>query len=433
MNGISSARRFGVAALTALGVVLAGVNQVDAVAAASGQSSIADAVKAGAIHPDTTQTHDDFINAAGPAAQRSQTDYGVPASVTVAQAIVESAWGSAAPNNNYFGIKCSGGDHGPIANGCADLPTTECTPDCHTVIASFRTYASMTDSFRDHGLFLRTNSRYNNAFSYTNNADQFVQEIAAAGYATDPNYASTVISIMQSNNLYRFNTISNPFSSYAVYRPSNASFYVRKDSDGSVLTQQAFGAQGDVPLAGHFQDSAYDNLAVWRPSDASFYIRAADGTLLTQVFFGQTGDLPLVGHFENSNYDNLAVYRPSNSTFYIRKSDGSLLTQVVFGASGDIPVVGHFEDSAYDNLAVYRPSNSTFYIRKSDGSLLTQVVFGAQGDIPMVGHFENSGYDNLGVYRPSNSSYYIRKSDGSLLTQVFFGASGDLPVVGHFE
>jgi hypothetical protein len=432
MNTVSRVRRIGVATMVALGVVLTGVTQIDAFGA-TGSASVADAVKAGALSPDSTQSNADFINAAGPAAQPSQTDYGVPASVTVAQAVLESNWGNAAPNNNYFGIKCAGGDHGPIANGCANLPTTECdSSGCHTVMGSFRTYASMTDSFRDHGLFLKTNNRYSNAFHYTSNPDQFVREVAAAGYATDPSYASKVISIMQANNLYRFNSITPSYASLAVYRPSNNNFYVRK-ADGTLLDQEAFGQQGDVPLAGHFQDSAYDNLAVYRPSNASFYIRAADGSLLTQVFFGQTGDVPVVGHFEDSNYDNLAVYRPSNSTFYIRKSDGSVLTQVAFGQSGDLPVVGHFEDSNYDNLAVYRPSNSTFYIRKSDGTVLTQVAFGQSGDLPVVGHFENSSYDNLAVYRPSDSNYYIRKSDGSLLTKVAFGATGDLPVVGHFQ
>jgi hypothetical protein len=51
----------------------------------------------------------------------------------------------------------------------------------------------------------------------------------------------------------------------------------------------------------------------------------------------------VAGHFEDSAYDNLAVYRPSNDTYYIRKSDGTLLTQVVFGEPGDLPVVGNFQ------------------------------------------------------------------------------------------
>lgn len=173
---------------------------------------IADAARDGAIPPAAVpmSTQSDFVGRAGPAAQRGELDYGVPASVTVAQAIIESAWGQAAPNNNHFGIKCGSGGPGPIANGCADLPTVECCPN-HTVIASFRTYATMEDSFRDHGLFLRTNSRYNPAFAYTNNPDQFIREVAKAGYATDPDYANKIISLMSQYNLYQYNgAVSDP-------------------------------------------------------------------------------------------------------------------------------------------------------------------------------------------------------------------------------
>ena len=72
-------------------------------------------------------------------------------------------------------------------------------------------------------------------------------------------------------------------------------------------------------------------------------MRAADGSLLTSVKFGRTGDLPVAGHLSNSAYDHLAVYRPSNATFYVRAADASLLTSVKFGRTGDLPMMGHFE------------------------------------------------------------------------------------------
>ncbi|WP_328990957.1 sporangiospore maturation cell wall hydrolase GsmA [Kribbella sp. NBC_01245] len=157
--------------------------------------------------PAAADAHSDFINAAGPPAQASRAEFGVPASVTVAQAILESGWGQSAlavEDKNYFGIKCGSSGPGPIAIGCVTRPTTECTPTCHTVYASFRRYASMLDSFRDHGAFLRNNPRYANAFNYTNNPNQFVEEIRKAGYATDPAYTSKVVNLMTTYNLYRF-------------------------------------------------------------------------------------------------------------------------------------------------------------------------------------------------------------------------------------
>ncbi|MEV6285647.1 sporangiospore maturation cell wall hydrolase GsmA [Kribbella sp. NPDC051770] len=158
--------------------------------------------------PALADPNTDFINSSGPPAQASRAEYGVPASVTIAQAILESGWGNsdlAKVDQNYFGIKCGTGGAGPIAIGCVTRPTTECTPTCHTVNASFRKYASRLDSFRDHGAFLRNNSRYANAFNYSNDANRFVQEIHKAGYATDPNYTTKVVNLMTSYDLYRFN------------------------------------------------------------------------------------------------------------------------------------------------------------------------------------------------------------------------------------
>jgi hypothetical protein len=155
-----------------------------------------------------------FISSVAPMAQHDQAVHAVPASVSIAQAILESNWGNstlAQNDKNYFGIKCATATNpgsGSTAIGCHAYPTTECTPTCHTVTAYFRVYAAIGDSFVDHGAFLRVNSRYANAFNDTNNPDQFVRDIAADGYATDPNYASSVISLMQTYNLYQYNTVA---------------------------------------------------------------------------------------------------------------------------------------------------------------------------------------------------------------------------------
>ena len=110
-----------------------------------------------------------FIAACVEPAQTNQRRYGVPASVTIAQAILESAWGRselAARANNYFGIKCSA-TTSPHQIGCVDRDTWEHIDGRDvTVTASFRRYASMTDSFLDHGLFL-TKPRYAHAMAAT--------------------------------------------------------------------------------------------------------------------------------------------------------------------------------------------------------------------------------------------------------------------------
>jgi flagellum-specific peptidoglycan hydrolase FlgJ len=152
-----------------------------------------------------------FLAAAAPGAQQGWREFGVPASVTMAQAILESGWGRSGlstADKNYFGIKCQNGAFGKIANGCHVYTTQECTKagTCFTTTGAFRTYASMAHSFRDHGSFLRVNSRYKPAFAYTKDANKFIWQVWKAGYATDPNYYTKVTALMTSYDLYRYDT-----------------------------------------------------------------------------------------------------------------------------------------------------------------------------------------------------------------------------------
>ncbi|WP_305784259.1 sporangiospore maturation cell wall hydrolase GsmA [Symbioplanes lichenis] len=161
--------------------------------------------------PAVTLTPEQFIKAAVPGAQRGWREYGVPASVTIAQAILESGWGRSGlstADKNYFGIKCQGTSYGKLANGCHVYNTTECTKagNCFAMADAFRTYETMAHSFRDHGSFLRVNPRYAPAFKYTKDANKFIWNVWKAGYATDPNYYTKVTGLMASWNLYQYDT-----------------------------------------------------------------------------------------------------------------------------------------------------------------------------------------------------------------------------------
>src|SRR3954453_1114343 len=154
-----------------------------------------------------------FISLAVPGAQQGQREFGVPASVTIAQGALESAWGTShiGRANNYFGIKALSSGPGPIAVGSVVVPTKEFIGGrMVTVNGRFRAYRSAADSFRDHGLFLSSNSRYAPAFKVADDADAFARALQAAGYATDPQYANKLIATMRANNLYRFDVGGAP-------------------------------------------------------------------------------------------------------------------------------------------------------------------------------------------------------------------------------
>lgn len=153
-------------------------------------------------------TQGEFIAAAVKPAQASQKTYKVPASVTIAQAILESGWGASTltrVDHDLFGMKCFG-NPGPVALGCRDYGTHECNPNghCYGTSASFRVYQSEAQSFADHGQMLASLDRYDPAFVYENQPDKFAQGLQAGGYATSTTYARNLIALMKKYNLYQY-------------------------------------------------------------------------------------------------------------------------------------------------------------------------------------------------------------------------------------
>ena len=142
---------------------------------------------------------------------------GVLPSITAAQAILESGWGSSelakAPNNNLFGIKDSEDWNGEIVT----VPTQEyVNGDYITVNAAFRKYASWNDSVVDHAkFFTSTEWRKNNYRKVVNETDYRIaaQELKNAGYATDPSYAGKLISLIEAYKLYEWDAVSNTTNS----------------------------------------------------------------------------------------------------------------------------------------------------------------------------------------------------------------------------
>jgi hypothetical protein len=152
----------------------------------------------------STAQHASFMDAAAQAARQAAARTGVPASVTVAQAILESDWGRstlAQGANNYFGMKAMG----TLGNdGVVWMPTSEYddSGNVYQTTSAFRAYKSMADSVADHDRLLASLSRYAPAMRATRDPKQFASLIAQAGYSTDPTYADKLVALMDRYNLY---------------------------------------------------------------------------------------------------------------------------------------------------------------------------------------------------------------------------------------
>lgn len=140
-----------------------------------------------------------YINKYKDIALDQEKQYGIPATITLAQGILESGAGRSGLTrnaNNHFGIKAFGGWTGPIYQAWDDEPNK----------SRFRVYSSAAESFRDHSLFLKNNSRYRSLFSKSvYDYRGWAIGLQKAGYATATTYAMALIGFIDSYKLYNLN------------------------------------------------------------------------------------------------------------------------------------------------------------------------------------------------------------------------------------
>ncbi len=144
---------------------------------------------------------DAFVQRMLPHAQAASASTGIPPQFMMGQAALETGWGKseirgARGENSYnlFGIKAGSGWRGRTV----DIVTTEyVNGKPQKQVDTFRAYDSYADSFRDYANLLRGNPRYQNVLAQGQDATRFAQSLQQAGYATDPNYAQKLASVIR--------------------------------------------------------------------------------------------------------------------------------------------------------------------------------------------------------------------------------------------
>ncbi len=219
----------------------------------------------------------------------SQEKYGVPASLTLAQIILESS-GSyegglsqlAFECKNLFGMKGTG-PAGSVTYNTAEYSGTQ----AFFVNAQFRKYHSFKESIDDHGALLTTN-RYKTHTAEAKTADDWAKGIANAGYATDPAYANTLISLMTKYGLYQYDSLK-----------------LRRKSDGTAsgilgwplsipgTLTSPFGYRGDIGVVG--ATAFHEGQDIAGPSGTP--ILASDGgTVIFTGWYGSGGNAIKIDH-----------------------------------------------------------------------------------------------------------------------------------------
>lgn len=214
------------------------------------------------------QTREEYVEKYKAIAIAHMERYGIPASITMAQGILESDSGNShlsKSSNNHFGIKCKKswtGDkvyHDDDAKG-------EC----------FRAYPSVEASYQDHADFLDQSPRYDSLFIYqSDDYRSWARGLKAAGYATAPDYAERLVKIIESMKLYLLDK-ENGGKMYSAAKNATANTEVWFESNIATSDEQI------NPNAFRVTVNSHKGYGVYR-TNHTFYVVAKEGDTFESV------------------------------------------------------------------------------------------------------------------------------------------------------
>ena len=220
------------------------------------------------------QTSEEYINKYKHIAIDHMERYGIPASITLAQGILESDSGNsnlARRSNNHFGIKCKSDWNGDRVYHNDDAPN-EC----------FRKYDTVEESYEDHAEFLDQSPRYDSLFAYSSSDyHSWARGLKAAGYATAPDYAQRLTRIIENNKLYLFDKDNGEELYESHIRAERGGVDDEFESQSSVDMPEAVEARVD-PDNYRVPERTYNGYSVYAINGVH-YIVARDGDTFSHI------------------------------------------------------------------------------------------------------------------------------------------------------
>jgi hypothetical protein len=217
---------------------------------------------------------------------------------------------------------------------------------------------------------------------------------------------------------------------YAVFRPSNGTWYQRLFTGTTGPTVQ-FGANGDIPAPGDFDGDGHTDLTVFRPSTGVWYqYRSFDHSVFA-LQFGAANDKPVPADFDGDGITDIAVYRPTEGAWYLVYSGNNSFHGIQFGISTDTPVPSDFDGDGQAEIAVFRAQDGIWYMLQSSTGAFVAQPWGISGDIAVPADYDGDGKADVTVYRPSTHVWYSLRSYNNTMLSMVWGANGDVPVPGY--
>lgn len=267
---------------------------------------------------------------------------------------------------------------------------------------------------------------------------------------------------------------------YAIYRPDNGQWWVRRSSDGSYFVF-TFGLSTDKPVPADYTGDGKADIAVWRPNTGEWFILRSEDFSYYSVPFGLSTDKPVAADYDGDGKTDIAVWRESNGTWYIQKSTGGF-DFFVFGTTGDKPVPADYDGDGKADISVSRitawwtrqssngavfasaiqnysafPTIPTYFFPgdftgdgRADQALYSEVVYNwvyrnnsvgggnivyignhpdfVPGVIPIPGDYDGDRKLDIAMFNLNNFSWRVSNANGSLISTFNWGTGGDIPI-----
>ncbi len=272
------------------------------------------AISCVAVYAQTRQTREEYIEKYKSIAVAHMEKYGIPASITMAQGILESDAGNSAlslSSNNHFGIKCK-----KSWTGRKVYYDDDAKGEC------FRAYPSVEASYEDHALFLDSSPRYDSLFSYpSNDYRSWARGLKAAGYATAPDYAERLVAIIEKYKLYILDQADgSAIYSSGKHAKQNAEWFAQQSSSPNQQMEDPF----NVTI------NAHKGYSIYRVNHTC-YVLAKEGDTyesLSKIFAISESNLR-----KFNDVNRRAVLRKGSIVFIERKKGAWLSQQLLHTAS----------------------------------------------------------------------------------------------------
>lgn len=234
-------------------------------------------------------------------AVQKMKEFKIPASITLAQGIFESACGTsklATEGNNHFGIKCH-----KNWEGMTILIDDDELQEC------FRKYEKVEDSYSDHSLFLTTRDRYKNLFKLDiMDYKAWARGLKEAGYATNPEYANRLISLIERFNINRWDSLY--LQTDLVISPEK-----EVDKKEEIIVQQKHLSRPINQTTG--RENKHENER--KESRADNVVNKTQSGKVIPIFTASTKDFPL----SECPWTDLTVYENNKTQFVIAQKGDS--------------------------------------------------------------------------------------------------------------